>query len=202
MTDIERRALLGDKQAKEECTRQGIALACPFCGRSEETVFKLAHFNLYAHKRTGKCALDGMIIYNLSDWNTRPAPPIGRCGECSNACDVGDNLLRCDIFDRDMMPDDFCSQFEMKESEEANWLMSQVLHDINAMPTIGPETLPIVQELRVELESVTAERDSLKRTLTRACDFCRNNDYLAVPVCEVGNYCPLMGFKKRKDDLK
>lgn len=118
MTELERRALLGDKHAQEECTQQGIVLACPFCGRSEETVFKLAHSNLYAHKRTGKCALDGMIIYNLADWNTRPAPPLGRCIDCANVCEVSDNLVTCDIFERDMMPDDFCSQFEAKEREE------------------------------------------------------------------------------------
>lgn len=29
MTDIERRALLGDPQAQEECTRRGIVLPCP-----------------------------------------------------------------------------------------------------------------------------------------------------------------------------
>jgi hypothetical protein len=23
-----------------------------------------------------------MIIHNAADWNCRPAPPIGRCGEC------------------------------------------------------------------------------------------------------------------------
>lgn len=115
MNEFERRALLGDKQAQEECTRQGIVQACPFCGRSEETVFKLAHSNLYAHKRTGKCALDGMIIYNLADWNTRPAPPLGRCIDCANVCEVSDNLVTCDIFERDMMPDDFCSQFEARE---------------------------------------------------------------------------------------
>lgn len=34
MTDLERRALLGDQQAQEECTRRGIVLACPFCGGS------------------------------------------------------------------------------------------------------------------------------------------------------------------------
>ena len=118
MDELQRRALLGDKRAQEECTRQGIVQACPFCGRSEETVFKLAHSNLYAHKRTGKCALDGMIIYNLADWNTRPAPPLGRCIDCANVCEVSDNLVTCDIFERDMMPDDFCSQFEAKEREE------------------------------------------------------------------------------------
>lgn len=51
----------------------------------------------------------------------------------------------------------------IQSSKESNWLMSQILHDINAMPTIDPETLPIVQELRVELERVTAERDESRR---------------------------------------
>lgn len=32
MTELERRALLGDRQAQEECTRLGIVLPCPFCG--------------------------------------------------------------------------------------------------------------------------------------------------------------------------
>lgn len=54
----------------------------------------------------------------ISYWDTRPAPPVGRCGECANACDVGDNLVRCDIFDVDMMPDDFCSHFKPKQQEE------------------------------------------------------------------------------------
>lgn len=54
--------------------------------------------------------------------------------------------------------------------------MSQVLHDIEAMPSIDPETLPIVQKLRAknfmlqtnieslekQLAKVTAERDVLK----------------------------------------
>lgn len=44
----------------------------------------------------------------------------------------------------------------IQSSKEASWLMSQVLHDIDAMPTIDPETLPIVQELRAELARVMA----------------------------------------------
>jgi len=34
MTDKEqiRRALLGDKEAQQECTDRGIVLQCPFCG--------------------------------------------------------------------------------------------------------------------------------------------------------------------------
>lgn len=49
----------------------------------------------------------------------------------------------------------------IQASKEASWLMSQVLHDIDAMHTIAPETLPIVQELRKELERVTKERDEI-----------------------------------------
>lgn len=36
MTDLERRALLGDRQAQEGCTRRGILLPGPFCGGSSE----------------------------------------------------------------------------------------------------------------------------------------------------------------------
>ena len=36
MTDLERRALLGDRQAQEECTEKGIMLPCPFCGALKE----------------------------------------------------------------------------------------------------------------------------------------------------------------------
>ena len=43
-------------------------------------------------------------------------------------------------------------------------------------PTIDPETLPIVQELREQLDRVTAERDAAIANLKQAksgCDFCR-----------------------------
>lgn len=50
----------------------------------------------------------------------------------------------------------------VQKSKEAAWLISQVLHDIEAMPTIDSETLPIVQELRGQLAEVSAERDALK----------------------------------------
>lgn len=63
----------------------------------------------------------------------------------------------------------------IRNSKEASWLMSQVLYDIQSMPTINTETLPIVQDLRngnkrlkavvkVQLEQIrekTAEIDEL-----------------------------------------
>ena len=33
MTDLVRRALMGDREAQEECTRQGIVLPCPICSK-------------------------------------------------------------------------------------------------------------------------------------------------------------------------
>ena len=50
----------------------------------------------------------------------------------------------------------------IQSSKEASWLMSQVLHDIDAMPAIDPEAPPIVRELREKLELVKAELDSYK----------------------------------------
>ncbi len=127
MTELERKALLGDREVQRICTEKGIVLSCPFCGgntsNTDGTIFKIRNSNLYAHKRTGKCLLDGEIIYSLSDWNTRP--PVGMCKECQHyvAEWVGDGesipaecihpltglLIISD--------DDFCSYFEPKEGE-------------------------------------------------------------------------------------
>lgn len=68
-------ALLGDRAAQERITDRGELLPCPFClGRSggiDGTILKFDIGGLYAHKRTGKCVLDGMIIYDKAQWNTR-----------------------------------------------------------------------------------------------------------------------------------
>lgn len=119
--ELIRRALLGDQEAQKECAEKGIVLPCPFCGASGDDInldynSDISQFWLHCWK----CQADGPLAnYNANDafalWNTRPAPPVGRCEECANCCDVGDNLVRCDIFDRDMMPDDFCSCFEPRE---------------------------------------------------------------------------------------
>lgn len=124
MDNLIRKALLGDEQAQEECTAKGIVLPCPCCKNESELLTEEGAFNgetprqLY-YIRCKSCFLRSGLytskIAALNKWNTRPALPIGRCGECANACDVGDNLLRCDIFDRDMIPDDFCSCFEPRE---------------------------------------------------------------------------------------
>lgn len=122
MADLERKALMGDKEAQRECTEKGIVLPCPCCGGhkggADGVIFKWANTENFCHKRTGKCAFDGVIIYNLYDWNTRPDPPIGRCKDCKHHkgtmecwCHAAD-LLGTPAFFRN---DDFCSFFEPKE---------------------------------------------------------------------------------------
>ena len=121
MNEFERRALLGDKQAQEEYTRQGIMLPCPFCGGKA----MIEYDDIMPFEYSAFCEDCGVMPsvsedkqVTISVWNTRPAPPLGRCIDCANVCEVSDNLVTCDIFERDMMPDDFCSQFEAKEREE------------------------------------------------------------------------------------
>ena len=149
MTELERRALLGDRQAQEKCTQMGIVIRCPVCGNTghiENNGIKEKRHNspescadyhtdwkvrcdwcgheshtrtteFYFNRFSGEIKISGTDgkVSALKEWNTRPAPPFGRCGECANACNTGDDIVTCDIFERDMMPDDFCSQFEPKQ---------------------------------------------------------------------------------------
>lgn len=87
MTDLERRALLGDRHAQEECTRLGIVLHCPLCGgKADKVVYDAAGMFVCKKCKIYKpftLVIDG-ARKALTVWNTRPAPPIGRCGECAH----------------------------------------------------------------------------------------------------------------------
>lgn len=50
----------------------------------------------------------------LADAPTIDAVPVVRCRECIYCSWQGDNLVHCDNFERDMMPDDYCSVGERK----------------------------------------------------------------------------------------
>lgn len=103
MTDIERRALLGDKQAQEECTEKGIVLPCPFCGGEAEHFSKKedwlgVQFPTVGHLFYCKNCVVGTQYHKfrkeaLTVWNTRSAPPIGRCF-VELPCKVGDTVYR------------------------------------------------------------------------------------------------------------
>ncbi len=113
MTDLERRALMGDKEAQEECTDRGIWLPCPRCG--SENIASTA----WATGDTIVACTD--CKETRIDWNSRPNFPIGRCGTCKyhvikgtryggfQYCSHEDGLkyVRNDT--------DYCSQYEPRE---------------------------------------------------------------------------------------
>lgn len=121
MTDKEliRRALLGDKEAQQECTDRGIVLQCPFCGMTPRFMAWYGTCSIScsnyqcAAAVTNHCFADAKEA--VKHWNTRQAPPIRRCKDCINATNPGNNIVFCDYFERDVMPDDFCSCFEPRE---------------------------------------------------------------------------------------
>ena len=57
-----------------------------------------------------------MIEDCIEDTPTIDAVPVVRCRECIYATRPGDNIVYCDNFERDMMPDDYCSVGEKKEA--------------------------------------------------------------------------------------
>ena len=135
MDSLVRKALLGDKQAQGLCTAKGIVLPCPFCGKElrerktrKWTAAKDESINrtIVEHKAKTGCHLDNWAMdkeLDLESWNTRPAPPIGRCGECRHCVGVGKNqALRCTLnsfgveFGLDFITSEsFCSYFEPRE---------------------------------------------------------------------------------------
>ena len=120
MTDLERRAMLGDAEAQRECTEKGIVLTCACCG-------SMAHV---LHKSFYKVCCENVICGNetlwqfdetsaIRTWNTRPAPPIGRCGECAHLKDDDGVCLYCEVFNMTTPgPEAFCCMFEPKGGEE------------------------------------------------------------------------------------
>lgn len=84
MTDKEliRRALLGDWEAQQECTRREIVLPCPKCGKGK-IIFWDKKMKWYSCWDCGlKSGPKKSFGEALRDWNTRPAPPVGRCKDC------------------------------------------------------------------------------------------------------------------------
>ena len=125
MTELERRALLGDREAQKECTEKGILLPCPFCGCGEaDTKWHHGYWSIqcgYAHDASPSkhCFLDWGEFNSaeeaLSAWNTRQAPPIGRCGTCKRRhLRSGRNF--CEV-NGIMQDDDYCSYYEPREGK-------------------------------------------------------------------------------------
>ena len=127
MTDKEliRKALLGDKQAQEECTEKGIVLPCPFCGEEAQLISEKGLYTIVC--KDGPCIGSdihpeyGEAMFALEEWNTRPAPPVGRCRECKCWRRNGSDWGSCskwyteDKVQAFMLEDDFCSNFKPRE---------------------------------------------------------------------------------------
>lgn len=113
--ELIRRALMGEKQAQEECTEKGIVLPCPFCGNENNIISNWGMFRVWCPHCKAKSEDTLTTRDALKSWNARPAPPIGRCGECAaygifkdNQCaNTGDYRTRRD----------FCSDFERRKEE-------------------------------------------------------------------------------------
>lgn len=122
MTNLERRALLGDRQAQEECTRRGIVLGCPRCGKGgASTKYVMGDYWYecpHCHSASG---FHSSAEVALADWNTRPAPPIGRCEECSRSEVEWTGERTCNLSLRSVTVQDdyFCKSFKPKSEEGA-----------------------------------------------------------------------------------
>lgn len=136
MTDKEliRRALLGDQKAQAQCTEKIILLPCPFCGNNNIDIKYNSALDQMWFQRE-KCHTEGPLANRVKDarklWNTRPAPPVGRCKDCIfSRTPTKENLkeFRGGIIEyKDVCMcaflenpeprwgDDFCSYFEPKE---------------------------------------------------------------------------------------
>ena len=114
-----RQALLGDREAQEECTRKGIVLPCPCCGGKlliygrcgAENKIACAACNISTWWRNGEKAA-------LSAWNTRPAPPIGHCETCLYSDMARCTCWKSKVFGQSCRKDEYCSSWAPREETD------------------------------------------------------------------------------------
>lgn len=122
--ELIRRALLGDQQVQKECAEKGIVLPCWRCGGESEIqelhtggkpIYAVTCKKTYCGAYGCACSTQQKAI---EYWNTRPAPPVGRCKDCRwyeygkawyPYCNHPDGLVNS------VKTTDFCSYFEPKE---------------------------------------------------------------------------------------
>lgn len=122
MTDLVRRAQLGDREAQEECTRQGIVLPCP-CGGEAKFVASDPFLQFWWVIRCTECGTQtgsrSTDRAALAAWNTRQTPPLVRCRECrywDRLDEFSDGYCENPMgIDDVTQPGDFCSYGESKE---------------------------------------------------------------------------------------
>ena len=124
MTDKEliRRALMGSREAQKQCTEKEIVLPCWRCGGESEIqelhtggkpIYAVTCKKTYCGAYGCACSTQQKAI---EYWNTRPAPPVGRCKDClwylpiSKRCKYSIGGLWGEVNGLS-----FCSCFEPKE---------------------------------------------------------------------------------------
>lgn len=123
MTDKEliRRALLGSRDAQKQCTEKEIVLPCWRCGGESEIqelhtggkpIYAVTCKKTYCGAYGCACSTQQKAI---EYWNTRPAPPIGRCRDCFQYHSEGPGVGYCNLDDQGREETNFCSEFEPKE---------------------------------------------------------------------------------------
>lgn len=133
MTDLERRALLGDKEAQKECTEKGIVIPCPCCGGAVSTRVRPTKDSVTLSIICFDCGIKKSVIVEMLDaefckieneinkfvngWNTRPAPPVGRCDDCERQYENEDGVYICSHTETECEDDDYCSYFEPRCEE-------------------------------------------------------------------------------------
>lgn len=175
MTDLERRALLGDRQAQEECTEKGIVLACPWCGCDERDMIGLSVYHEQYFYNCEACGCNGPVVFDndtcdypeheaLVKWNTRHATPVGRCGDCAADPSIDD-----------------APAIDPEELPIVRQLREKLKNEI-AKKEICGET---IERLDKQLEKVTAERDKIAQYELDACgEYCFGDSSTGISECE------------------
>ena len=123
--ELIRRALMGSREAQQECTEKGIVLPCWRCGGESEIqelhtggkpIYAVTCKKTYCGAYGCACSTQQKAI---EYWNTRPAPPVGRCKDCSwylpisKRCRCGFSGLWGEVNELS-----FCSEFKPREGTE------------------------------------------------------------------------------------
>lgn len=119
--ELIRRALLGSREAQKQCTEAGIVLPCWRCGGESEIqelhtggkpIYAVTCKKTYCGAYGCACSTQQKAI---EYWNTRPAPPVGRCRDCFQYHSEGPGVGYCSLDDQGRAETNFCSEFEPKE---------------------------------------------------------------------------------------
>lgn len=156
MTELERRALMGDREAQEECTRRGIVLPCPFCGSQNIVTSNWGMFRTWCQDCRGKSDDQLTQIDAIREWNTRLAPPVGRCGECKYYTEEAPGVGCCK--DKSGKAEyDFCSYFSRKETKKMGMTKTKATYAVTWV--FGKDINAVTADLIQRVGKLTEEED-------------------------------------------